>query len=55
MLFKSMPASIHQDHKISLSAIAATVVMTGFSNTALVENLSTPKANTRDIIHVSTS
>lgn len=59
MLFKSMPASTHQDHKISLSAIAATVVMTGFSNTALAENLSTPKAmsktDTRDIIHVSTS
>ncbi|SPZ19655.1 Outer membrane receptor for ferrienterochelin and colicins [Providencia rettgeri] len=55
MLFKSMPASIHQDHKISLSAIAATVVMTGFSNTVLAENLSTPKADTRDIIHVSTS
>lgn len=59
MLFKSMPTSPHQEHKISLSAIAATIVMTGFSNTALAENLSPAKAvsktDSRDIIHVSTT
>ncbi|EMC8777844.1 MULTISPECIES: Plug domain-containing protein [Providencia] len=59
MLFKSMPTSTHQEHKIPLSAIAATIIMTGFNNTALAENLLPAKAvsttDTRDIIHVSTS
>lgn len=59
MLFKSISTSAHQDHKISFCALAATVVMTGFSNTVLAENSSPSntmsKTDTRDIIHVSSS